>query len=200
MKGANYIPSDSFLDRVTPERYRFLVKSAADAHMNMLRVWGGGIYEDDRFYDLCDELGILVWQDFMFACSMYPGDAPFIENVRQEAIENVRRLRNHPSLALWAGNNEIEVAWKEWGWQAEVPPRQGGAGQDLARLQARLLRGAAQGRRRGRSRAASTRAARRAPTTTRSRPTRSATATCTTGASGTPRRRTPTTARTRRAS
>ena len=117
MKGANYIPSDSFVDRVTPARYRWLVQSAADAHMNMLRVWGGGIYEDDRFYELCDELGILVWQDFMFACSMYPGDAPFIENVRQEAIENVRRLRNHPSLALWAGNNEIEAAWAGWGWQ-----------------------------------------------------------------------------------
>ena len=84
--------------------------------MNMLRVWGGGIYEDDRFYDLCDELGLLVWQDFMFACSMYPGDAPFVENVRQEAIENVRRLRNHPWLALWAGNNENEAAWKGWGW------------------------------------------------------------------------------------
>jgi beta-mannosidase len=116
MKGANYIPSDSFLDRVTPERYRFLVQSAADAHMNMLRVWGGGIYEDDRFYDLCDELGILVWQDFMFACSMYPGDPAFLDNVRKEAVENVRRLRNHPSLALWAGNNEIEAAWKQWGW------------------------------------------------------------------------------------
>jgi beta-mannosidase len=119
MKGANYIPSDSFLDRVTPERYRFLVQSAADAHMNMLRVWGGGIYEDDQFYDLCDELGILVWQDFMFACSMYPGDAAFLDNVRREAVENVRRLRNHPSLALWAGNNEIEAAWKQWGWQGK---------------------------------------------------------------------------------
>jgi beta-mannosidase len=117
MKGANYIPSDSFVDRVTPERYRYLVQSAADAHMNMLRVWGGGIYEDDRFYDLCDELGILVWQDFMFACSMYPGDQAFLDNVREEATENVRRLRNHPSLALWAGNNEIEAAWHTWGWQ-----------------------------------------------------------------------------------
>jgi len=117
MKGANYIPSDSFLTRVDDRRYRFLLQSAADAHMNMLRVWGGGIYEDDRFYDLCDELGILVWQDFMFACSMYPGDEPFLENVRQEAIQNVRRLRNHPSLALWAGNNEMEAAWAGWGWQ-----------------------------------------------------------------------------------
>jgi beta-mannosidase len=117
MKGANYIPPDSFVDRVTPERYRALLQSAADAHMNMLRVWGGGIYEDDRFYDLADELGLLVWQDFMFACSMYPGDDAFVENVRREAIENVRRLRNHPCLALWAGNNEIEAAWQQWGWQ-----------------------------------------------------------------------------------
>lgn len=117
MKGANWIPADSFVTRMTTERYRFLLQSAADANMNMVRVWGGGIYEDDRFYDLCDELGLLVFQDFMFACSMYPGDEAFVENVRREAIENVRRLRNHPSLALWAGNNEIESAWKGWGWQ-----------------------------------------------------------------------------------
>ena len=117
MKGANYIPQDSFPSRVSSEKYRWLLQSAADAHMNMLRVWGGGIYEDDRFYDLCDELGILVWQDFMFACSMYPGDERFVESVRREAIDNVTRLRNHPSLALWAGNNEVEGAWKKWGWQ-----------------------------------------------------------------------------------
>ncbi|MES1207814.1 MAG: glycoside hydrolase family 2 protein [Pseudomonadota bacterium] len=117
MKGANWIPSDSFVDRETPARRRALLGSAAAANMNMIRVWGGGIYEDDDFYDTCDELGLLVWQDFMFACSMYPGDAAFLENLRQEAIENVRRLRNHPSLALWAGNNEIEAAWQQWGWQ-----------------------------------------------------------------------------------
>jgi beta-mannosidase len=117
MKGANWIPADSFVTRVTDARYRQLLQSAADANMNMIRVWGGGIYEDDRFYEICDELGLLVWQDFMFACSMYPGDAAFVENVRQEAIENVRRLRNHASLALWAGNNEIEAAWQQWGWQ-----------------------------------------------------------------------------------
>jgi beta-mannosidase len=116
MKGANWIPSDSFLDRETPERVRSLLQAAATANMNMVRVWGGGIYESDRFYELCDEMGLLVWQDFMFACSMYPGDAAFIENVHQEAIENVRRIRNHPSLALWAGNNEIEAAWQQWGW------------------------------------------------------------------------------------
>jgi beta-mannosidase len=117
MKGANYIPADTFLPRVTSERYRLLLQSAADANMNMVRVWGGGVYENDHFYDLCDELGILVWQDFMFACSMYPGGDDFVDNVRQEAIQNVKRLRNHPSLALWSGNNEIEAAWKRWGWQ-----------------------------------------------------------------------------------
>ncbi|MES1205038.1 MAG: glycoside hydrolase family 2 protein, partial [Pseudomonadota bacterium] len=116
MKGANWIPADSFVTRMTNDRYKWLLHSAADAHMNMVRVWGGGIYEDDRFYELCDELGLLVWQDFMFGCSMYPGDTAFVEDVRQEAIENVRRLRNHPSLALWAGNNEIEAAWHSWGW------------------------------------------------------------------------------------
>ncbi|HZL20479.1 MAG TPA: glycoside hydrolase family 2 protein [Polyangia bacterium] len=119
MKGANWIPADSFVTRMTDDRYRHLLQSAADAHMNMIRVWGGGIYEDDRFYEIADELGLLVWQDFMFACSMYPGDPAFVENVRHEAIENVRRLRNHPSLALWAGNNENEAAWKGWGWPAK---------------------------------------------------------------------------------
>jgi beta-mannosidase len=142
MKGANWIPSDSFNDRETPERTRFLLQSAAAAHMNMLRVWGGGIYEDDRFYDLADELGLLVWQDFMFACSMYPGDAAFLENVRLEAIENVRRLRNHPSLALWAGNNEIEAAWLQWGWQAKFhlgKAAQQTIGRDYERLFHELL-------------------------------------------------------------
>ena len=83
----------------------------------MLRVWGGGIYENDIFYDLCDEAGILVWQDFMFACAMFPGDNEFLANVRMEAIDNVKRLRNHPSIALWCGNNEILSAWYGWGWK-----------------------------------------------------------------------------------
>ena len=83
----------------------------------MLRVWGGGIYENDIFYDLCDSAGILVWQDFMFACNMYPGDSAFVENVRQEAIYQVKRLRNHPSIALWCGNNEVDEGWHNWGWQ-----------------------------------------------------------------------------------
>jgi len=117
MKGANYIPNDAFLPRVTEENYRKVVETAKISNNNMLRVWGGGVYEEDIFYDLCDEAGILVWQDFMFACAMFPGDEAFLENVKQEAIDNVKRLRNHPSIALWCGNNEILVAWKGWGWE-----------------------------------------------------------------------------------
>lgn len=121
MKGANYIPSDIFLPRVSSADYESIIKSAVDANMNMLRVWGGGIYENDIFYDLCDKNGILIWQDFMFACSMYPGDEHFLENVRQEAIDNVIRLRNHPSIAIWCGNNEMEDAWNRWGWKSTIP-------------------------------------------------------------------------------
>ncbi len=115
MKGANYIPQDNFLNRVTPERYGHIIRSAAAAHMNILRVWGGGIYENNEFYDLCDSNGILVWQEFMFACAMYPSDPAFLENVRQEAIQNVVRLRNHPSILLFCGNNEDVVGWYQWG-------------------------------------------------------------------------------------
>ncbi len=117
MKGANYVPADVFMPRVDEEKYSDIIESAVDANMNMLRVWGGGIYESDAFYDLCDANGLLVWQDFMFACSMYPGDSAFLENVRLEAIDNVKRLRNHPCIALWNGNNEVEVAWNNWGWK-----------------------------------------------------------------------------------
>ena len=122
-KGANWIPADSFPERVTRERYRQLIGSARDANMNMLRVWGGGYYEADDFYELCDELGIMVWQDFMFACSMYPGDEKFLESVRAEAEDNVRRLRNHPSVVLWCGNNEVETAWHHWGWKQRLPAK-----------------------------------------------------------------------------
>jgi beta-mannosidase len=117
MKGANYIPNDVFLPRVTDENYRNVIETAKLSNNNMLRVWGGGVYEDDKFYDLCDEAGILIWQDFMFACAMFPGDEAFLENVKQEAIDNVKRLRNHPSIAMWCGNNEILAAWKGWGWE-----------------------------------------------------------------------------------
>lgn len=117
MKGANYIPQDNLQNRVTPQDYRNLLQDVVDANMNMIRVWGGGIYEEDIFYDLCDSLGILVWQDFMFACAMYPGDKEYLENVKQEAQENVLRLRNHPSIVLWCGNNENSEGWHRWGWQ-----------------------------------------------------------------------------------
>lgn len=120
-RGANWIPADIFPTRITKEKYKNLLTSLKDANMNMLRVWGGGIYEDDYYYDLADEMGILVWQDFMFACSMYPGDKAFLDNVRAEAIDNVKRLRNHPSIVIWVGNNEIETAWAHWGWKNTLP-------------------------------------------------------------------------------
>ncbi|WP_396208980.1 glycosyl hydrolase 2 galactose-binding domain-containing protein [Flavobacterium sp.] len=119
MKGANYVPNDSFLPRVSKTSPLELVLNAKAAHMNMLRVWGGGVYADDAFYDACDANGILVWQDFMFACSMYPGDDKFVANVKQEVIDQVDRLQNHPSLALWCGNNENDEGWHNWGWQKQ---------------------------------------------------------------------------------
>ena len=117
MKGANYIPQNIFLPEVDQEDYSNLINDVVDANMNMLRVWGGGAYEADFFYQLCDAQGILVWQDFMFACAMYPGDEAFLENIKQEAIENVKRLRQHPSIALWCGNNENSEGWYRWGWK-----------------------------------------------------------------------------------
>ncbi|WP_321280770.1 glycosyl hydrolase 2 galactose-binding domain-containing protein [Marinifilum fragile] len=120
MKGANYIPNDIFPSRVSKEQLEKVIHTAKTSNMNMLRVWGGGYYEDDLFYDLCDEAGILVWQDFMFACAMYPGNQDFLDNIRLEARDNIKRLRNHPSIALWCGNNEILVAWNNWGWKRQV--------------------------------------------------------------------------------
>ncbi|WP_299113742.1 glycoside hydrolase family 2 protein [uncultured Winogradskyella sp.] len=117
-KGANYIPQNSLQNKVTDAHYEKLLDNVVEANMNMLRVWGGGIYENDIFYDLCNEKGILVWQDFMFACAMYPGDDDFLKNVKQEAVDNVKRLRNHASIALWCGNNENSEGWHRWGWQA----------------------------------------------------------------------------------
>ncbi|GGO64799.1 beta-mannosidase [Bowmanella pacifica] len=116
MKGANYIPGDSFVHRMTPERHAQDFKAVVDANMNMLRVWGGGIYQDEVFYQLADEHGILIWQDFMFACTLYPADEAFLANVREEAEYNVKRLRNHPCLALWCGNNEVDMGIKHWQW------------------------------------------------------------------------------------
>ncbi len=115
MKGADMVPLDNFLPRISKERYEKHVLDAKNVNMNMIRVWGGGVYEDDYFYDLCDRHGILVWQDFMFACSTYPADSAFLANIRQEAIDNVVRLRNHTCIALWCGNNECQDVYYGWG-------------------------------------------------------------------------------------
>lgn len=117
VKGANWIPANIFLPSVKKQDYLNLLLMAKNANMNMLRVWGGGIYEDDYFYDLCDSLGIMVWQDFMFANGLYPADSAFIKNVKAEVIYQITRLKKHPSIVLWCGNNEISEAWHNWGWQ-----------------------------------------------------------------------------------
>ena len=116
-KGANFIPDDALLPNVTPERYKRIFEDVKAANMNMLRVWGGGVYEDDEFYDEADRNGILIWQDFMFACSSYPHDPLFVGRVESEAEYNIKRLRGHASLAMWCGNNEIYEAMRYWGWQ-----------------------------------------------------------------------------------
>jgi len=116
-KGANWIPMESFPGSVSRDKYRQLLIMARDAGFNMLRVWGGGYYEDDAFYEICDSLGIMVWQDFMFACAVYPGDQNFASNIEAEAKYQVQRLRHHPCLAMWCGNNEVSNGWFDWGWQ-----------------------------------------------------------------------------------
>lgn len=116
MKGANYIPPDSFQENMTPDRHRRLFRDVVDANMNMLRIWGGGVYESDLFYDLADEHGVLIWQDFMFSCTLYPSDDAFLESVTKEAVQAVKRLRHHACLALWCGNNEITMGIQDWDW------------------------------------------------------------------------------------
>lgn len=110
-KGADYVPTDIFPSRSTAEHYNTLIKSAASANINMLRVWGGGIYESDYFYDLCDENGIMIWQDFAFAIFIGPNDESFLKSIHHELTDNIKRLRNHPSIVLWCGNNETELIW-----------------------------------------------------------------------------------------
>ncbi|XP_061699522.1 beta-mannosidase isoform X3 [Syngnathoides biaculeatus] len=110
LKGSNWIPAHSFQDRVTPRVLRDLLQSAADANMNVLRVWGGGVYERDAFYDTCDEMGLMVWQDFMFACATYPTEDDFVRTVREEVLQQVWRLKSHPSIIVWSANNENEAA------------------------------------------------------------------------------------------
>src|SRR5271155_2666756 len=118
-KGADVIPFDSFPNRVTPDIHRKILQAARDAHMNMLREWGGGYYESDDFYDICDELGLMVWQEFAFGGDMIPGDVAYQENVRLEAIDQIKRLRDHPSVVVWCGNNEVETGWYHWGDRQE---------------------------------------------------------------------------------
>lgn len=115
-KGSNMIPDDALLPNVTKERYYQLVKDCKDANMNMIRVWGGGIYEDDALYEAADEMGILLWQDFLFACTTYPSDPTFLNRVAEEAEYNIKRLRSHASLAMWCGSNEIYEGMRFWGW------------------------------------------------------------------------------------
>jgi beta-mannosidase len=123
MKGSDWIPADSFPTRMNGEAYERLIRSAAETHQNMLRVWGGGFYEDECFYDLCDRYGILLWHDFMFACYVYPHDEEaFVANLRLEVEDNVRRLRHRTCLALWCGNNEMEQGWVDWGWGIREDP------------------------------------------------------------------------------
>ncbi len=119
-KGANYIPQDNFTSWMNPAADLDLLQKSKEAHFNMLRVWGGGIYPYDYFFDICDSLGILVWEDFMYAGTMYPYDADFLNNVTIEAEQQVKRLASHPSLALWCGGNEISEGYYNWGWQQSL--------------------------------------------------------------------------------
>ena len=119
-KGANYIPTDVIEVRENKIEETRLLEYAIMANMNMIRVWGGGDYATDSMMDFCDENGILIWHDFMFACAMYPGDEDFLSKVKEEAEAQTLRLRNHPSLALWCGNNEISEGWARWGWKDEL--------------------------------------------------------------------------------
>ena len=119
-KGANYIPEDHFVTRMSRQKTRQLLLDAAAVNMNMIRVWGGGIYPSEEFYEICDSLGLMVWQDFMFACTVYPWDSGFLENVRAEAMHQVQRMRGHPSLVMWCGNNEVSEGFHNWGWQKSL--------------------------------------------------------------------------------
>ena len=119
MKGANMVPLSMYPSEVTRQQTEYMLDQVLAANMNMIRVWGGGIYGSDDLYELCDEKGIMVWQDFMFASSAYPYSEGFQENVQEEVAQQVQRISEHPSLVLWCGNNEVEVAWKNWGWQEQ---------------------------------------------------------------------------------
>ncbi|PJN27945.1 glycoside hydrolase family 2 protein [Kitasatospora sp. CB02891] len=134
VRGANWIPDDTLITRVTPARYRTRLLQAVDANVDLIRVWGGGIYEQDAFYDLCDELGLLVWQDFPFACAAYPEEQPLRGEIEAEARDNVVRLMPHPSLVLWNGNNENQWGFRDWGWEEKLRGDSWGEGYYLGLL------------------------------------------------------------------
>jgi len=119
IKGANWIPIHSFPvdNKANRDRYRLLLTSAKEAGFNMLRVWGGGIYEHDYFFDLCDSLGLMVWMDFNFSTMLYPDNPKMLESIKEEACQNVTRIAKHPCVVLWCGNNEVKNGWEDWGWQ-----------------------------------------------------------------------------------
>ncbi|KAG6917171.1 hypothetical protein DXG01_003607 [Tephrocybe rancida] len=121
--GSNWIPADNFLTTISDERYRAWLTLLRDGNQNMVRIWGGGIYEPDVFFDICDELGVLVWQDFQFACGVYPAHESFVESVKKEAVDNVKRLRHHPAIALFCGNNEDYQMILQWGDSDDLPAR-----------------------------------------------------------------------------
>lgn len=118
-KGANYIPEEVFPTKIDPKKSRKLVSDMLESNFNMVRVWGGGMYASDAFLQACDSSGIMIWHDFMFACAMYPGDEAYLKLVENELVHQVRRLAKHPSLVYFNGNNEVDVAWKNWGFQAK---------------------------------------------------------------------------------
>ncbi|MFB7540116.1 glycoside hydrolase family 2 protein [Streptomyces zaomyceticus] len=133
-RGVNWIPDDVLPSRVTPERYRTRLTQAAEANIDLVRVWGGGIYEDDAFYDVCDELGLMVWQDFLFACAAYPEEQPLRGEVEAEARDNVVRLMTHASLVLWNGNNENLWGFRDWDWETPLAGDSWGEGYYLGVL------------------------------------------------------------------
>ncbi|MCL3863300.1 glycoside hydrolase family 2 protein [Actinotalea sp. K2] len=128
VRGANWIPDDAFVPRVTPDRYLTRLTDAIEANINLLRVWGGGVYEDTAFYEFCDEHGLLVWQDFMFACAAYTEREPLRTEVEEEAIDAIIRLSPHPSLVIWNGNNENIWGYVDWGWRQVLEGRTWGDG------------------------------------------------------------------------